>query len=125
MCRFGTGARTLLLLLAMSLVEITAMGPSCSTSLVPAARRAVAVLTPFSVYDYIESECIKSEGVVLIPRGKVPKYMYPKPFPDLKMRTTLDARDSPAPLARVDQTAWRRPTKTAGDRGIGAEERET
>ena len=61
MCGFGTGARTLLLL-AMSLVEITVMGPSCSTSVVPAARRAVAVLTPFSVYDYIESEGVVFPG---------------------------------------------------------------
>jgi hypothetical protein len=46
----------------MSLVEITAMGPSFSTSVYnPAARRAVAVLMPFSVQDYIESD---SEGVV-------------------------------------------------------------
>jgi hypothetical protein len=78
MCRFGTGARTLLLLAMMSLVEITAMGPpSYSTSVyVPAAMRAVAVLTPFSVHDYIESEGI------LFPRGMVPKY--PKMIPDFK-----------------------------------------
>ena len=62
----------------MSLVEITAMGPpSYSTSVyVPAAMRAVAVLTPFSVHDYIESEGI------LFPRGMVPKY--PKMIPDFK-----------------------------------------
>ena len=82
MCRFGTGARSLMLL-AMSLVEITAMGPSCSTLTtsvyVPAARRAVAVLTPFSVPDYIESE-----GIVF-PRGKVPKML-----PDHKMRLIDD-----------------------------------
>ena len=82
MCRFGTGARSLMLL-AMSLVEITAMGPSCSTLTtsvyVPAARRAVAVLTPFY---YIESE-----GIVF-PRGEVSKY--PKPLPDYKMRQIDD-----------------------------------
>jgi hypothetical protein len=82
MCRFGTGARSLLLL-AMSLVKITAVVPSCSTLTtsvyVPAARRAVAVLTPFY---YIESE-----GIVF-PRGKVPKY--PKPLPDYKMRQIDD-----------------------------------
>jgi hypothetical protein len=82
MCCFGTGARSLLLL-AMSLVEITAMGPSCSTLTtsvyVPAARRAVAVLTPF--YD------IESEGIVF-PRGEVSKY--PKPLPDYKMRQIDD-----------------------------------
>jgi hypothetical protein len=63
----------------MSLVEITAMGPSCSTLTtsvyVPAARRAVAVLTPFYF--------IESEGSVF-PRGKVPEY--PKPLSDYKMR---------------------------------------
>ena len=83
-CRFGTGARTLLLL-AMSLVETTAMGPSFSTSVYnPAARRAVAVLMPFSVdHDYIESES------VVFPEGKVPKML-----PEFKMRPIDDHIDA-------------------------------
>ena len=72
MCRFGTGARTLLLL-AMSLVETTAMGPSFSTSVYnPAARRAVAVLMPVSGQDYIKSK------ELVFPRGRVPKPLEPK-----------------------------------------------
>jgi len=64
MCCFGTGARTLLLL-AMSLSEITASGSSFPTSVHgPAALRAVAVLMPVSGQDYIESK-----GLVF-PRAK-------------------------------------------------------
>ena len=37
------------------------------------------------------------------------------------VQSARHARESPAPQARVDQSAWRRPTMTAGD---GAEERE-
>ena len=106
-CRFGTGARSLMLL-AMSLVEITAVGPSCSTLTtsvyVPAARRAVAVLTPFYY--------IKSEGIVF-PRGTVPKY--PKPLPDYKMRLIDDYihRDlsvmllpSPSKMPKMVTKSW-------------------
>ena len=71
-CCFGTGARTLLLLAKMSLVEIsTAMGSSIPTSVhSPAAMRAEAVLMPVYGQDYIKSKD------VVFPRGEVPKKEY-------------------------------------------------
>ena len=69
---FGTGARTLLLL-AMSLSEITASGSSFPTSVHgPAALRAVAVLMPVSGQDYIESK------ELVFPPGRVPKPLEPE-----------------------------------------------
>ena len=71
-CCFGTGARTLLLLAKMSLVEIsTAMGSSIPTSVhSPAAMRAEAVLMPVYGQDYIKPKD------VVFPRGEVPKKEY-------------------------------------------------
>ena len=72
-CCFGTGARTLLLLAKMSLVEIsTAMGSSIPTSVhSPAAMRAEAVLMPVYGQDYI-----KPKDVVFPRGGEVPKKEY-------------------------------------------------